>query len=152
MMRETVGLMVNVKIEVHDAATGELLHEQAHHNLVVDAGLNLLRDWLDGDAPTPPSHLAVGTGSTAPAASQTALVAEVHRLAITQKVGTVSKVQTYKTYLPSTAANGSTLAEAGLFNASSGPVMFARTLISPTIVKTSAIQVTFTWDVTLAAA
>lgn len=152
MMLSTVGLAANVLIEVHDAVTGELLHEQTHHNLVVDAGLNLLRDWLDGDAPTPPSHLAVGTGSTAPAAAQTALVAEVHRLAITQKIGTVSKTQTFKTYLPSTAANGSTLAEAALLNAGSGGTMFARTLITPTIVKTSAIQVTITWDVALAAA
>lgn len=54
-------------------------------------------------------------------------------------------------YLGSGSANGNTLGEAGLFNAASGGTMFARVKLSPTIVKTSSIAVTFTWTINLGA-
>jgi tartrate dehydratase alpha subunit/fumarate hydratase class I-like protein len=150
LQSDAVGLAVNLLVEVHDAETGALVGREELHNLVVDAGLNLLRDFLDGDAPGPPTHFAVGTGTTATAAAQTALVAETFRDTITQRIPTAKQEQ-YRYYLSSLNANGATLAEVGLFTASSGGTMFARAKLSSTIAKTSSITATFTWTIGLAA-
>jgi len=147
-----VTLADNVRVEVRDASTGEVLHVQEHRNLVVNAGLNLIRDFLDGDAPTAPSHFAYGTSTTAASAGQTALVAQIgSRDTFTSKTGTNAQQQVYTYYLGSATANGNTLGEVGLFNAASGGTMIARAVLSPTIVKTASIAVTFTWTINLGA-
>jgi hypothetical protein len=142
----------NVHVQVRDAATGELLAEQTHRNLVVNAGLNLIRDFLDGDAPTAPSHFGYGTGTSAVAAGDTALQAQVgSRDILTSKTGTNAQQQVYTYYLGSATANGNTLGEAGIFNAASGGTMLCRVKLTPTIVKTASIAVTFTWTINLGA-
>ncbi len=151
MQAVTVALDVNLAVEVNDADTGELLHREELHNLVVDSGLNLIRDLLDGDAPAGLTHMAVGTGSTAAAAGNTTLGTEVYRGAVTQRVST-SKTLVVKWFVSSTQANGSTLAEAGIFNAASAGTMFARAVLATTISKSSAITVSLTWTINLAAA
>lgn len=146
----TVQLQDNVRVVVSDAITGETLHEETQHNLVVNAGLNLIRDLLDGDAVAGLTHFAVGTGTTAVSASQTALTTQVFRDAVTSRTSNAQQlVITY--YLASGSANGNTLAEAGLFNAASGGTMFARVKLASTIVKTASIAVTFTWTINLGA-
>jgi hypothetical protein len=45
----------------------------------------------------------------------------------------------------------STETEAGIFNAASGGTMLCRVKLSPTIVKTASIAVTFTWTINLGA-
>ena len=151
MSTAQVTLADNIRIEVRDATTGEVLHVQEHRNLVVNAGLNLIRDFLDGDAPTAPSHFGYGTGTTAATAGDTALGGELARDAFTSKVGTGAQQQVYTYYLTSGTANGNTLGEVGLFNAASGGTMLARAVLSPTIVKTASIAVTFTWTINLGA-
>lgn len=150
-MRQTIDVGSNVRVTVTDAVTGELLHEQEHHNLVVDAGLNLLRDFLDGDAVTGITHFGYGTGTNAVTAADTTLQTETARPALTSKTGTVSKAWTGTYFLSSTTGNGNTYGEAGLFTAASGGTMFARVKLSPTIVKTSSIAVTFSWTINLGA-
>lgn len=146
----TVQLLDNVRVVVSDAITGETLREETQHNLVVNAGLNLIRDLLDGDAVAGLTHLAVGTGTTAVSASQTALTTEVFRAAVTSRTSNAQQlVVSY--YLPSGSANGNTLAEAGLFNAAAAGTMFARVKLASTIVKTASIAVTFTWTINLGA-
>lgn len=150
MTRETVKLAANVAITVHDAETGAILEQQEAHNLVVNAGLNLIRDLLDGDAVAGITHFAVGTGTTAVSATQTALVTQVLRDTVTSRTSNAQQlVVSY--YLASGSANGNTLAEAGLFNAASGGTMFARVKLASTIVKTASIAVTFTWTINLGA-
>ena len=139
----------NLDITVHDATTGAVVDEQHHHNLVVTSGLNLIRDLLANDGVAGITHFATGTGSTTPALSQTALVAEVTREATTAKTKAAGQL-TVSYYMGSTVGNGNTLAEVGLFNASSSGTMYARALVAPTIAKTSAITVTFTWVLTWA--
>lgn len=146
----TVKLRDNVRVMVSDATTGETLHEETQHNLVVNDGLNLIRDLLDGDAVSGITHLAVGTGTTAVSAAQTALVTQVFRDALTSKTSNAQQlVVSY--YLASGSANGNTLAEAGLFNAAAAGTMFARVKLASTIVKTASIAVTFTWTINLGA-
>lgn len=149
-MVNTVAIGVNVTVEVHDAATGELVERQEAHNLVVNAGLNLIRDLLDGDAPAGLTYMAYGTGTTAVAASQTALVTEVFREAVTQRVSDAQSL-TVKHYLAAGSANSNTLAEIGIFNAGAAGTMFARVKLASTIVKTSSVTVTVSWAINLAA-
>lgn len=153
-MRSTVSAAVNVTIEVLDAATGVLQRQQAH-NLVTLAGRNRLRDALAGDAVSLAiSHVALGTGSTAPVAGNTALGTEVYRDIPTQLVRTDGKL-TVKLYLPANQANGYTLAEGGLFVGGTAVpnsgVLFARVTYAGEA-KTSAQAWTITWEVTISAA
>lgn len=150
-MRQQINLTANVHISIIDAETGELLREQRHHNLVVDAGLDLLRDFLDGDAPAAITHFGYGTGTAAVTAGDTALDTQTARPAITSKTGTVSKQWQATYFLTSTTGNGNTYGEVGLFNAATGGTMFARVKLSPVIVKTSSIAVNFVWTINLGA-
>lgn len=148
-MNDLVKPNVNVYIDVWDAETDQLLDHQEMHNLAVTAGRNLLRDFLNGDTVTGLTHFAVGTGTNDVTAADTALQTEVFRDTITKKTKDAAKL-TVQYYLASGSANGYTLAEAGLFNASTGGIMYARVKFASTIAKTVSIAVTFTWDLTFA--
>ncbi|WP_447978071.1 hypothetical protein [Candidatus Nitrospira bockiana] len=96
---------------------------------LLTAGLNHLCDLLKGDSTARLSHVAVGTGTLAVQASQTALHAEVARVAIVTMTR-VGGVLTLTAYLPSVTANGSTLTEAGAMTAAGGGVLFSRVVHS----------------------
>lgn len=145
-----VDVSANVLVEVQDADTGAVMASESVHNLVVNAGLNLIRDLLDGDAVAGITHLAVGTGTVAVTASDTALGSEQFRDTVTSRTSNAQQlVVSY--YLGSGSANGNTLTEAGLFNAAAAGTMFARVKLASTIVKTASIAVTFTWTINLGA-
>jgi len=147
-MRDAMKIGANVTIEVRDAKTGKLIKREYRHNLVTLATRNAIRDWLNGAGNTLTiSHFAVGTGTTAPTANDTALVTEVFRDVVTKRTPDAGKL-TIQYYLPSTAANGYSLAEAGLFNASSGGTMIARVTYQP-INKTASLTVTYTWEINI---
>lgn len=133
---------VNVRIDTLDALTGDVLTTQTMHNLVVQGGLNQLRDAVYGDTIVPPTRFAIGTGTTAVSGSQTALVNEVWRDVFTTKTKSSAQVE-IKYFLTSTTANGNTLAEAGLFSTSD--TMYARVVFTDTIPKTSSVAVLFVW-------
>jgi len=141
----------NVQIDVHDAHTGRFLFGDRTHNLVVTAGRNLIRDLLSGTSTDELTHFGVGTSSTAVAAGDTDLGAVIGsgRDTITQFVSAGGSL-TVKYYLNSSTGNGSTLREAGIFNASAAGTMFARTVHSA-IVKTSSVTVTYSWLISISA-
>ncbi len=144
-----VGARVNVCVETVDARTGRILRRSWRHNLVVDAGLALLRDLVFGGGTTV-SHGGVGTDNTAPAAGNVTLGAEVFRDVISQRTK-VGASLTLKFVVGSQNANGSTLREAGLFNAGAAGTMYAR--VTPEeVVKTDAILVIYTWSLSWVAA
>jgi hypothetical protein len=135
----------NVTIEVREVATGRLVSRQTAHNLVTLAGRNLIRDALRGvGGPYTITHVAVGTGTTAPAFGDTALQTEVYRAAATKLEASSGKLSV-NLYLPSTGANGYSLAEAGLFTAAVGGTLVARVTFGA-ITKTSGLSVTLVWD------
>ena len=76
-------------------------------NLVVDAGFIYLAKLLQGGFPEP-SHVAVGTDNTAPAAGNLSLVAAVFQDVITQRIPIVDGMR-IRFFLSSTSAmtNGS---------------------------------------------
>ena len=136
----------HVRVTITDAR-GHIVEQFEQRNLVVTAGRNLLRDFLNNTAPTGLTHIALGTDATASDATQTALVAEVYRDLITSRATDVGQL-TLTLYLGTTQANGNTLREVGLFNAASLGTMYARVPLASSIAKTSAIAVTFTWTLT----
>lgn len=125
----------------------EFIYNVETHNLVVDAGLNLIRDLLGiTSGVTGLNRYAVGTDNTAVAAGDTTLGTEVFRGAFTDKILT-AKTLTLKLYISSTEANGNTLVEAGLFgddatdSADTG-TLYARATHTG-IAKTTSIGVTY---------
>lgn len=146
---ESLKVAGRVLIEAHDAVTGEQLWRQEASNLVPLVGRNLICAILTGDTALqsqPPSHIAIGTGTSGPADSDVQLGNEVYRNVITQKSLSASSV-TWKLFVPSIAANGYNLSEAMIVN-SSGlvPVMpiLSRVTYTP-FLKTPNITVTYTW-------
>lgn len=146
---DSIGLKGVLTIEVRDAATGALLRTETVSNLTVLAGRNLLRDFLAGDAVTGLTHFAVGLGTTAADAADTTLETEEFRDVTTQFVDDAGKL-TVKFYLPSGAANGHTLTEAGIFTAAVAGTMYNRA-VHAGIAKTVNIALIYSWDLTFTA-
>jgi len=139
-----------VKFQLFDA--DGVLKEQQEHNLVVNSGLAFIASRMTGVAKAVMTHMSVGTSSTAAAATQTALGTESARVAlqsttIVTTTATNDSVQYVATFNPGTAT--AAITEAGIFNASSGGDMLARTVF-PVINKGSLDTLTITWKVTVA--
>lgn len=142
----------NVELEVWDAKTGEVLEKQTCHNLVVSAGLNVIRDllhWMttaDGTRPLGIYYMSVGSGTAAFASTSTGLNTERHRDTPTQR--TKSAAQTiYKLFVSASQSNGYTLTESGLHanttstSANTGE-LYGAVIWNSGVAKTSAIGIT----------
>ena len=142
--------MINDQISLKGALTitknGEVIREI--DNLVVTAGKELLASRLAGNSGSVISYMAVGTGTTAAAVGNTTLATEVDRNALSVNGGTASGAAvTYATTWLAGDATGA-LTEAGLFTASSGGTMLARTVFAA-VNKGSDDLVTISWTVTV---
>jgi len=126
------------------AVNGEVVQQVP--NLVVTAGKNFVASRMKDATTNAMSHMAIGTGSTSPAAGNTALGAQAHREALTSTTVSSNVV----TYVASFGAGDGTgaITEAGLFNASSGGDMLCRTTFA-VVNKGSADSMTITWEVTV---
>jgi hypothetical protein len=140
--------MVNENLKLTGALTIALNDEVVHEvdNLVVTAGKNFVASRMKDTTKAAMTHMAVGTGTTAAAASQTALVTENDRNTLTSTTVTANAIA----YVCTWAAGDATaaLTEAGIFNASSGGDMLCRTVFS-VVNKASADSMTITWTVTV---
>jgi hypothetical protein len=142
--------MINDQISLKGALTitknGEVIREI--DNLVVTAGKELLASRLAGNSGSVISYMAVGTGTTAAAVGNTTLATELDRNALSVNGGTASGAGvTYATTWLAGDATGA-LTEAGLFTASSGGTMLARTVFAA-VNKGSDDLVTISWTVTV---
>lgn len=101
---------------------GRLKDRRVKHNLVVNAGLNWLREYaFDSVTPTTlarMSHIAIGTGAVAEAAGNTTLGTESARQVFTASTGYVAGGTGVVTVLTTFAAGTGTgaVTEAGVFN------------------------------------
>lgn len=116
-------------------------------NLIMNVGFDLIADCIGKAAsrPTVISHIAVGTGATAVAATQTALVTELARIAGTYAHTAGTKVFTIVATFAAGTGTGA-ITEAGVFNASSAGTMLDR-VVFPVINKGAddTLTVTFTF-------
>tara|TARA_R110002051_G_scaffold33307_4_gene74856 strand:+ start:710 stop:1150 length:441 start_codon:yes stop_codon:yes gene_type:complete len=145
--------MIIDNLEITGALQISLNNEVVHQcdNLVVTAG----KEWVagrfkDGSIPAEMSHMALGSGSAAAAAGNTALGTELasSRIVLTTDGGTVSNatVQYDATWTSSHGAYA--IEEAGIFNAASGGTMLARTVFA-IINKGTDDTVTISWTITV---
>lgn len=137
-----------VHIQVFDKDKN-LIEEQTVKNLVVTTGLNHIADRLGASSPaTRMSHMEVGTGTTSPAAGNTALETAISssRVALTSQTVSTNTVE-YVGDFPAGTGTGA-VTEAGVFNASSGGTMLCRTTFS-VVNKGAADTLKITWTLTV---
>lgn len=93
-------------------------------------GLQTISAILGSPAPTIPTHMAIGSGTTAFAVGDTKLEKENDRNALTSYDTSVSKVSTYVADFSSTAVSGLDVSEFGMLNAASAGSLFQREVIT----------------------
>ena len=124
----------------------EVVHKD---NIIVGGGFDFVADAI-GNASTRPGvmgWIAVGTGSTAAASTQTALVTELKRNAATYAHTAGTKVFTLTASFLAGDATGA-ITEAGVFNASSSGTMFDR-VVFPVVNKGSDDSLTAVFTFTM---
>ncbi|MAH14046.1 MAG: hypothetical protein CMO33_09960 [Verrucomicrobia bacterium] len=145
MIQDSIKMTGELRITVTNPE-GNITQETVIPNLVVTAGKNLIASRLKDTTDAAMSHMAIGTGTTAAAAGNTALVTEAGRVALTSTTVTANAVAYVATFGAGTGTGAIT--EAGLFNASSSGTMLCRTVFS-VINKGAADTLGITWTVTV---
>jgi hypothetical protein len=125
--------MIQESMKLHGAITlmlkkanGEV--ETVHKdNIIVDVGFDFIADAIGKSASRPGvmGYIALGTGTTAAEAGQTALVTEIDRNAATYAHTAGTKTFTFTADFAAGDATGA-ITEAGVFNASSSGIMLDR--------------------------
>lgn len=152
--RVKLALQGHIRVEVI-GPDGVVKETREDHNLVVDAGLDWLAEYaFDSVTPTAKtrmSHIAIGTGTTAEVAGDTALQSEVERLAFDSwtagGTGTCTVVATFP------AAGGyepAAVTEVGIFNDAAAGEMWNRATFAA-VNKTSADTLKVTVTITFTA-
>ena len=139
MLNDGLKLTGKLSIAINDEVVKEV------PNLVVTAGKNYVADRIKNNS-TVMSHMAIGTGSTAAAAGDTALGSQTARTALTSTTVTDNEIVYVDTFPAGTGTGAIT--EAGIFNASSGGTMLCRTVFS-VVNKGASDAMTITWTVTV---
>jgi len=136
------GLKLKGKLTI--ALNDEVVQEVP--NLVVTTGKDYVASRMKDATATAMSHMAIGTGSTAAGASDTALGSQSARTTLTSTTVTDNDVVYVDTFPAGTGTGAIT--EAGIFNASSGGTMLCRTVFS-VVNKGASDAMTITWTVTV---
>lgn len=127
-------------------ADGQVKSEVDLKNLVVTVGKNFVASRMVGTAANVMSHMAIGSGTTAAAAGDTALGSELGRVALGSGTATTNVV-TYTATFPAGTGTGA-VTEAGILNASSAGTLLCRTVFS-VINKGASDAMSVTWTVTI---
>lgn len=129
-------------------ANGEVKQQFEVPNLVVTTGKNHIAAKIAAttNSPAAMTHMAIGTGSTAPAAGDTTLGTETGRVSLSGSVVSTNTI-TYTATFPAGTGSGA-ITEAGIFNASTAGTMLCRTTF-PTVTKQAGDSIAVTWVVTV---
>ena len=151
MINENLKLSGQLNIVLKDKA-GNVKDQREVKNLVVYAGLAYITSRMTGTAKSVMSHMALGSGTTAPAATQTDLVSLLgsrEALDSTTISGTNNEKVVYVSSFEAGDATGA-VTEAGIFNAASGGDMLCRTKFD-VVNKAADDTMSVTWTITLSA-
>jgi hypothetical protein len=117
-------------------------------NLVVIAGLVHIVERMTAAASAAMSHMALGTGTATPVAGNTSLQTQAGaRKAFSSVTPSGASITYAATFAPGEATGA--LAEAGIFNASTGGTMLCRTTF-PVVNKQAADTLQITWEFNVA--
>jgi hypothetical protein len=136
------GLTLKGKLAI--AINGETVKEV--DNLVVTDGKEYVASRMKDATTTAMSRMAIGTGSTAAAASDSALGSEAARVALTSTTVSGADVTYVATFGAGTGTGAIT--EAGILNAASSGTMLCRTVFD-VVNKGASDSMTITWTVTV---
>lgn len=75
-MKEKLTMIGYADFEIIDHYTKKILHRGRSYNMVVNNGLTRIRNLTNGLSVTPFTKIAIGTDSTVPAETQTALISQ----------------------------------------------------------------------------
>jgi len=144
-MIEVTGLKGEFEVFLYDAM-GRLKEYRKVKNITVNTGFSAVCDMMGNGGVEPFKYCAIGTGTTAPDASDTSLDNEVARVqgGYTKVSNTVWKNEA--TFGAGTGTGAIT--ESGLFNASSGGTMLCRQTFA-VINKGDNDTLVVTWQYTL---
>lgn len=145
--RETMKATGKVNVALYDK-NGNLKETQTIKNLVVDDGLDYIASRMKDTTETAMSHMEVGTGTTSPAAGDTALETAISgsRVSLTSTTVTSNAIE-YVGDFPAGTGTGA-VTEAGVFNASSAGTLLCRTVFS-VVNKGADDTLKITWTVTV---
>jgi len=127
---------------------GNVKDSREVNNLVVDAGLDYIASRMKDTTDTAMSHMAVGAGTTAAAAGDTALGSELGRVSLTSTTVTSNAVAYVATFGAGTGTGAVT--EAGILNAGSGGTLLCRTVFD-VVNKSADDTLSVTWTITISA-
>ena len=153
--QETAAFQGLVELTLRDV-DGNIKHSETLSNIITATGLAHMANRISGvSAPTAMGWMAVGTGATAAAVSDTLLGAEVARAALSPGVSLTTTTQTNDTinYQATFGAGVGTgaLTEAGVFGvvtANTGPML--NRLVFSVINKGASDSLSITWRVKVA--
>lgn len=140
-------------IQAHGAFIGTLVHADGtvetyrKDNLILNGGIDSICNCLAATSqPSPFNYIAVGTGTTAAANTQTALVSELARKSATYAHTVGQSYFTVTTTFDPGSATGA-ITEAGVCNAATGGIFLDR-VVFPVINKGENDTYTVTFKVT----
>ncbi|MGB9759884.1 MAG: hypothetical protein ACPLZG_08690 [Thermoproteota archaeon] len=134
-------------LRVEHYRNGKKIDERLVENLIVDVGKSQVAGLIGAVVTDAFGYVAVGTGTTSPASTDTALGSEVMRVASTNtRVTTNTTNDTLQLQAIFNFTESYSITEAGIFNASSGGVMLARQTFGAINV-VSGDSIVITWKV-----
>lgn len=148
MINESVKLKGDLVITVLDK-DGKVKERREEKNLIVSAGLTFICSRMANATAAVMSHMAVGSSTTAPQASDTGLGSALGaREPLDSTVASANTV----TFVSSFEAGEGTgaVTEAGIFNAATSGTMLCRTTF-PVVNKGANDTMAITWVITLSA-
>lgn len=151
MINENLKLSGQLNIVLKDKA-GNIKDKREVKNLVVNKGLEYITSRMKDASKSVMSHMGLGSGTTAAAASQTDLVTLLgsrEALDSTTISGSNNEKVVYVSSFEAGDATGA-VTEAGIFNAASGGDMLCRTVFS-VVNKAADDTMSITWTITLSA-
>jgi hypothetical protein len=147
MMNDGLKLRGDVAIVLRDK-NGNVKDERNINNLIVNTGLNFICDRMKNDE-TAMTHMALGSGSTAAAASDTSLGSQLGSREALDSDTVSSNTITYTSSFEAGDATGA-VTEAGIFNAASGGTMLCRTVFA-VVNKSADDSLSVSWQISLTA-
>ena len=150
MLNQKLAATGRLRVVLRDAQ-GSIKRELVTRNLVVNTGLYHIADQLSDKGEAAMSHMAVGTGTTPPAAGDTQLGNQLEdRHAFTSKTqgsGSAANKVTYSAEWPAGHATGA-ITEAAIFNSDSAGQMLCRAVFA-VINKGANDTMTLNWELTI---
>lgn len=144
MFKDNLKVTGNVQIQLFNK-DGSVKDTREIKNLVVTTGKGFIAARMVG-TPAEMSHMAIGASNTAAAAGDTALGAELGRVALASD-SAAGAVVTYTAAFPAGTGTGAVV-EAGILNAGSGGTMLCRTVFS-VVNKGADDAMSITWTITV---